>query len=196
NVTAIAPSATGFAVVYPCGTDVPLASTIDFTAGAIVPNSAIVKIGAGGAICVFSNVDTDLVLDVNGYEDATAVVQLFEPMRVLETRPGVTTADHLFESGGLRPSDTVLQLQIGNRLGIPTAIRAAVLNITVTEATGAGFLTVYPCGTSRPLASTLNYEKGATVANLAVATTSSDGKVCIYTQTATQLVVDLSGYHT
>ena len=37
---------------------------------------------------------------------------------------------------------------------------------------------------------------GTTVANLAIAPTSPDGKVCIYTQTATNLVVDLSGYHT
>jgi hypothetical protein len=196
NVTAIAPSAVGFATVYPCGEAVPLASTVNFSAGAIVPNSAMVKVGAGGAICIFSNVDTDLVLDVNGYDDATAVVQFFEPTRVLETRPALTTADHLFEAIGPRPSDSVLELQIGGRLGVPTAIRAAVLNITVTEPTGSGFLTVYPCGASRPLASTLNYTKGATMANLAVATTSADGKVCIYTQTATQLIVDLSGYHT
>ena len=46
------------------------------------------------------------------------------------------------------------------------------------------------------IASTLNYGRGTTVANLAVATTTTDGKVCIYTQTATHLVVDLSGYHT
>ncbi len=196
NVTAIGPAAAGFVTVFPCGEALPLASTVNFSTGAIVPNSAMVKVGAGGSICIFSNTDIDLVLDVNGYDAATAVVQFFEPARVLETRPGLTTADHLQEIGAARPSDSVLELQIGGRLGIPTAIRAAVLNITVTEATGTGFLTVYPCGGSRPLASTLNYTQGATVANLAVATTSTDGKVCIYTQTATHLVVDLSGYHT
>jgi hypothetical protein len=90
----------------------------------------------------------------------------------------------------------VFELQIGGRIGIPKAIRAAALNITVTEATGPGFITVYPCGGVRPIASTLNYGKGTTVANLAVATTTADGKVCIYTQTSTHLVVDLSGYHT
>jgi len=71
-----------------------------------------------------------------------------------------------------------------------------VLNITVTESTATGFVTVYPCDQSRPTASTLNFNVGTTVANLTVATTSKDGKVCIYTQRPTQLVVDLSGYHT
>jgi hypothetical protein len=196
NVTAINPSLEGFVTVFPCGEALPLASTLNFTAGAIVPNAAMVKVGAGGSVCVFSNVETDLVLDVNGYDAAPAVVQFFEPTRVLETRSGLTTADHLFEGGGLRPADSVLELPIGGRVGVPQTIRAAVLNITVTEAAAPGFVTVYPCGGTRPVASTLNYGKGTNVANLAVATTTADGKVCIYTQTATHLVVDLSGYHT
>ena len=198
NVTAINPSLVGFITVYPCGDAIPVASTLNFDAASIVPNSAIVKVGASGSICVFSNVETDVVLDVNGYDAANAVARLFEPIRVVETRvgPGLTTADHQFEGGGLRPDDSVLEVPIGARLGVPQAIRAAVLNITVTQSTGAGFVTVYPCGTPRPLASTLNYGRGSTVANLAIATTSPDGKVCIYTQRAVHLIVDLSGYHT
>ena len=196
NVTAINPSLEGFATVFPCGEPLPLASTLNFTAGTIVSNAAMVKVGAGGAICFFSNVETDAILDVNGFDAAPAIVQFMQPTRVLETRTGLTTADHLSEGGGLRPPDSVLELQIGGRVGIPASIRAAVLNITVTETGASGFITVYPCGGARPVASTLNYGRGTTVANLAVATTTTDGKVCIYTQTATHLVVDLSGYHT
>ena len=189
SLTAINPLDVGYATVYPCGEPLPLASTLNFTAGAIVPNAAAVKVGAGGTVCVFSNVETDLVLDVNGYHDAKAVVQYFPPTRVLETRSGagLTTADGTFVGGGLRPSASVLELPIGGRLGTPAAMKAAVLNITVTEASGAGFLTVYPCSATRPVASTLNYDRGTTVANLAIATTTADGKVCIFTQTATHL---------
>lgn len=198
NLTAVAPTAIGFATVFPCGEPVPNASTLNVSAGTIVPNSAVVKVGLGGAICIYSNVETDVILDVNGYHDGAGVVRFFEPTRVLETRvgPGLATADNLSAGGGLRPPDSVLELSIGGRLGVPVAIRAAVLNVTVTEATGPGFVTVYPCGATRPIASTLNYARGTTVANLAVATTTRDGKVCIYTQTTTHLVVDLSGYHT
>ena len=198
SVTAINPSLAGYITVYPCGQAAPVASTLNFDAGAIVPNSAIVKVGTGGSICVISNVETDVVVDVNGYDAANAVARVFEPMRVLETRigPGLTTADHLFEGVALRPDDSVLQLPIGGRLGVPPTIRAAVLNITVTGSAGTGFVTVYPCGSPRPVASTLNYGLGSTVANMAIATTSPDGKVCIYTQRAVHLIVDLSGYHT
>jgi hypothetical protein len=196
NLTTINAAAEGFATVFPCGQAPPLASTVNFTAGAIVPNAAIVKVGAGGSICVFSNVDTDLVLDVNGYDAAQTVVRFFEPTRILETRPGQVTFDHLFETKAPRPDDSVLELPIGGRIGMPKVMRAVLLNVTVTNATGPGFLTLYPCGGTRPVASTLNYSKGTTVANLAVAPTTTDGKVCIYTQTATDLIVDVSGYHT
>jgi hypothetical protein len=198
NLTAINPSIVGFATVYPCGEQIPLASTLNFVAGAIVPNSAIVKVGTGGTVCVFTNVEADLVLDVNGYHEAKAVVQYQQPTRLLETRtgPGLATADGQFAGGGLRPPASTLELTIGGRVGVPTAIKAAVLNVTVTEATGPGFLTVYPCDASRPIASTLNYDRGTTVANLTIASTTKDGKVCIYTQSPAQVIVDLSGYHT
>jgi hypothetical protein len=197
NVTAINPTIVGFVTVYPCGEQIPLASTLNFAAGAIVPNSAIVKVGAGGTVCVFSNAETDMVVDVNGYHEAKAVVQFAQPARLLETRsgPGFTTVDGQFSGGGLRPAVSVLELTIGGRASVPTAIKAAVLNVTVTEATGPGFLTVYPCNGTRPNASTLNYDRGTTVANLTIATTTKDGTVCIYTQTSAHVVVDLSGYH-
>jgi hypothetical protein len=196
NVTAIGPSQPGFVTVFPCGEPIPTASTLNFAAGDIVPNAAIVKVGAGGSVCVFSNVDTDLVLDVDGYDAVQSMARFMQPTRVLETRTGLTTADHALEGIGLRPADSVLELPIGGRVGVPPAIRAAVLNITVTESSGSGFVTVYPCDQSRPTASTLNFSAGTTVANLTVATTTKDGKVCIYTQRPTHLVVDLSGYHT
>ena len=137
NVTAINPTLAGFLTVFPCGEQIPVASTLNFTPGAIVPNSAVVKVGADGAICIYSNTETDIVVDVNGYDAAQAVVRLFEPTRVLETRAGLVTADGLDEFNGPRPSDSVLELPIGGRVGVPNAIRAAVLNITVTEATGS-----------------------------------------------------------
>jgi hypothetical protein len=192
----VSPALGGYLTVFPCGEPLPLASTLNVAAGAIVANSAIVKVGASGSICVLSNVDTDVVVDVNGYDVPLAAARVFDPARMLETRPGLTTADGLAQLNSARPDNSVLELQIGERLGVPTAIRAAMLNITVTEASAPGFITVYPCGAARPVASTINYVPGTTVANLAIATTSLDGKVCIYTQTATHLVVDVSGYHT
>ena len=166
-------------------------------AGAIVPNAAMVKVGVGGSVCVFSNVETDFVLDVNGYDaaDSGGAVPRSDPRARDPSWPCVLPTTCWRAAACDRPT-RCSNSRSAAELRVPTAIRAVVLNITVTEATGAGFVTVYPCSATRPVASTLNYGVGTTVANLAVATTTADGKVCIYTQRPTHLVVDLSGYHT
>ena len=48
-------------------------------------------------------------------------------------------------------------------------VGAVVLNVTVTDAQGPGFVTVYPCGAVRPLASSLNFVAGQTVPNAVIA---------------------------
>ena len=68
------------------------------------------------------------------------------------------------------------------------------MNVTVTEAVAAGFVTVFPCGAERPTASSLNVVAGATVANAVVVKVGVGGQVCVFTQSATQLVLDVDGY--
>ncbi len=66
NVTAVQPSGRGFLTLYPCGTTVPLVSNLNVVAGAIVANRAIVATAGSGQFCVFSSVDTDVVIDIEG----------------------------------------------------------------------------------------------------------------------------------
>ena len=65
--------------------------------------------------------------------------------------------------------------------------------MTVTNPVGSGFVTVFPCGQSVPLASNLNYVAGQTVPNVVVAKVGAGGKVCINSFAATDLVVDVAG---
>lgn len=81
------------------------------------------------------------------------------------------------------------------RAGVPADASAVVLNVTVTEPSASGFVTVYPCGGDRPNASNVNFVAGATVANAVTAKVGVGGKVCLYSYVATQLIVDISGYH-
>ena len=84
------------------------------------------------------------------------------PARILETRagPGLGTVDGGFNGIGIRPADSVLELGIVGRATMPEWARSVVLNVTVTGALGSGYLTVYPCGETRPTSSNLNYEAG------------------------------------
>jgi hypothetical protein len=89
----------------------------------------------------------------------------------------------------------VLQLQVGGRAGVPADANSVVLNVTSTGSTGNGFLTVWPCGQPRPLASNLNYAAGRDAANAVISSVGASGRVCIYTGAgATHLVADVTGY--
>jgi hypothetical protein len=96
--------------------------------------------------------------------------------------------------GGLPlPAGMVQEVQVTGGIGVPTDAVAAVLNVTATDTSGPGFVTVFPCGSAVPDASNLNYAAGTTIANAVTATIGVSGKVCIYTNATTHLIVDLNG---
>jgi hypothetical protein len=194
NVTVAEPIGSGFVTVFPCGSTQPLASNLNFTAGDVIPNAVIAKVGAAGKVCLFVSNGTQLIVDVNGYFPSTSSFHSMNPARVLDTRAGQATIDGLQQGDGLRAPGSVTQLQITGRASVPADATAAVLNVTVTEAQGAGFVTVYPCGTAIPTASNINYVAGSTVANLVVAKIGAGGAVCLYSNQGTHLVVDVNGY--
>jgi hypothetical protein len=94
----------------------------------------------------------------------------------------------------MRAADTVTALTVTGRGGVPADAAAVVMNVTVTEAQAAGYLTVYPCGSPRPTASNLNYTTGSTVANAVIVKVGTNGQICIYNQSATHLLADINGY--
>jgi photosystem II stability/assembly factor-like uncharacterized protein len=116
------------------------------------------------------------------------------PARLLDTRPGQTTIDHLFEGGGLLAADTTVALPIRGRGGVPANVGSAMLNVTITNPLSAGYVTVYPCGEARPNASNVNFVAGATVANSVVSKVGAGDLVCLYTLSSTHLIVDINGY--
>ncbi|MEZ5256618.1 MAG: InlB B-repeat-containing protein, partial [Ilumatobacteraceae bacterium] len=89
NVTVTRPAADGFLTLYPCGQDRPNTSTVNFAAGRDVANSVTVQVGQGGAVCVYSSADADVVIDVNGaYSSSEGAAHLLPlaPARLFDTR--------------------------------------------------------------------------------------------------------------
>lgn len=194
NVTVAGPLGSGFVTVYPCGAAQPMASNLNYTTGGIVPNAVIAKVGAGGNVCIFVSATTDLIVDVSGYFPTESSFRSINPARVLETRPGLTTIDGLQQGDGARAAGSVTAVQIGGRASVSSDPSAVVLNVTVTAARAAGYVTVYPCGTAVPMASNINYVTGSTVANLVVAKVGSGGAVCVFTSSGVDLIADVNGY--
>ena len=75
-------------------------------------------------------------------------------------------------------------------------IIAAVLNVVTVDPDDAGFVTLFPCG-QLPTTSSLNHSTGGMLrANNAITKLSSSGSVCVYTLSASNIVLDLAGYLT
>ena len=196
NVTVTDAQAPGYATVYPCGTNPPAASNLNYVVSSTTPNAVVSKIGTNGRVCVFTQSAIQLVVDVNGYFPATARLVSILPARLLETRSGMSTIDGQLNGIGLRSPGSITQIQVTGRAGVPANATSVVLNVTVTEAQAPGYATVYPCDASPPNASNLNYDTGATVANAVLSKLGAGGVVCVFTQSATHIVADVNGYFT
>ena len=198
NLTVVAPAGPGFATVWPCGGPMPTASNINYAAGVVVANAVLAKVGVDGKVCVYTHAATDLVVDVNGFVTAGSVggLESLLPARLLETRtgPGAVTVDGAFAGVGVRPAGSTVELLVAGRGGVPANASAVMLNLTVVAPAGPGFATVWPCGGPMPTASNINYAAGVVVANAVLAKVGVDGKVCVYTHAATDLVVDVNGF--
>jgi trimeric autotransporter adhesin len=197
NVTATGTVAPGYLTVYACGGALPGTSSLNFGGGQTVANLVISKLAADGTVCVRAQAGTHLIVDVSGYVPTTTTLHSLDPIRILDTRPGSGTVDGLAQGADRRPAGSVTELTVTGRTGGPAAASAVVLNVTAVAPSGGGYLTVYPCGITRPEASNLNFAANSgAIANAVITTVGTSGNVCIYTSTATQLLADLSAYVT
>lgn len=185
NVTAVNPSTGGYLSVYPCGRGRPEASSVNFAAGQTVPNAVLAKVGSNSSICVWSSVDTEVLVDVNGSIARSASFTASDPVRVFDSR-----------SLGRASAGSVTQIPITGLGGIPANASTMVLNVTVTDPTSSGYASVFPCGQSVPDASNLNFAVGQTVANAVVTGVGSGSSVCVFSSAATHLIIDVNGYDT
>ncbi len=93
NITAVAPTTTGFATVYPAGTSTPVASNLNFTsANKAIANLVVVKVGTGGAVSILNKTgSTHYLADVVGWYASAAGTTGTRytsnaPERILDTR--------------------------------------------------------------------------------------------------------------
>ena len=129
---------------------------------------------------------------------AGAFVPLPSPKRVVDSRiPNGDTDDEQDERFGPIPGGTFRAFTIAGRVGLPGDAQNVVLSVAAITPASNGYFTVFPCGTTRPLASSMNFTKGVTIANTVITTLgtggANTGKICIYTNTTANIVVDTSG---
>ena len=209
NVTVTDTTAPSYLTVFPTGSAQPVASNLNWVAGQTVPNRVEVPVGPGGTIEVYNAAgQTDVVVDVTGYYTSSTTgpgsyFSGFTPSRICDTRagnPSGLSGPAAQCTGETLGPGATLPVQVTGVGGVPpestaTPAVAAVLNVTVTDPTAAGYLTVWPAGSAQPVASDLNWVAGETVANLVPVTLGTSGQVDVYNPAGqTDVVIDVVGY--
>lgn len=194
NVTATNTTSPSFLTVWPAGGGRPLASSLNWDRDWTIPNAVTVAVGAGGAISVYNDAGlADVVIDVVGWFEVGAgeAFHPLSPARVQDSRGGTVVGryDTPWTRGVSR--DVVVA-----RGKIPPHASAVVTNTTVTRSTGGSHLTVWPSGQVRPLASSLNWQAGWTIANAVTSAVGAGGAVGVYNDAgAVDVVIDTAGWY-
>jgi hypothetical protein len=106
------------------------------------------------------------------------------------------TVDGQFSALGQLGQGDSVDLTVVGRGGVPmTGVGAVALNVTVANPSAASFLTVWPTGADRPLASNLNFGAGQTIPNMVIVPVGAGGQVSFYNNTGgVDVVVDVLGW--
>ena len=114
---------------------------------------------------------------------------------VVNAASAATVDGHYAGTGAINAGVTTTMTVVG-RGNVPlTGVGSVALNVTVTEPTSSSFLTVWPTGAARPLASNLNFVAGQTVANSVLTKVGADGTISIFNNSgAVQVVIDVVGW--
>ncbi len=197
NVTAVAPTASGYVTAWPSGRPRPNTSNLNFYAGRNIPNSVAVPVGADGKVNLFngSGGTVQLVADVAGYYLAgepteAGAFKAVGPSRVLDTRNGGGAAT------GPVPARGAVSVQITGSAGVPTGASAVAVNVTAVAPAGPGYITAWPSGQARPQASNINFSAGRNISGLVIVPIGTDGKVNLYNGSGgtVHLLADVAGY--
>lgn len=190
NLTVADSLSDGYLVAYPCGTEPPLASNVNFKRGEPRAGSAMVGLG-GGSLCLLSNADTNIIVDVSGYFASAK----FGPTNTMQPLGGARIVDSRDGTGGWSTPMAANEVRAFD----PTPgtggdnVYAAVLNVIATEGVHAGHLRVFPCGTATPLISTVNFADTGEATNLITVATGHDGMICVFANVQTEVVIDEFG---
>jgi len=198
HVTETNATGSGWIAAEPDGAGVPTTSSLNYGKGQTISNTLIVPVAADGKIELYNGAvsgSVDLIADVSGYFSATApdAFMPVTPFRAVDTRKvGSKIGIDGTETFSL---DSTLT---GASAGFPADATIAA-NVTATDETAGGALTVYPAGTSQPIASALNHGTNQNIANFGLfATSSSADSVDVYNNSpgSTDVIFDVFGYFT
>ncbi len=175
NIAADDPATAGFLTAWPCDVPRPTTSSLNVTARAARGAHALVALDGDRRLCIFGSTATELIVDLQG---------IFSPSSVDRFDP--TTPQRLADTRQSGRAPVV-------RVPAPDDATAVSLNITATGAARPGYLTAFPCDGALPTVASVNFRAGETVGGAAFVPVGETGEVCVFSNTPTDVIVDLTG---
>ena len=175
-----------------------LTMTVDGTAGSVAVTGDAFRRAVGLRSNWFAAAGTQTVTDrCNGRTEppvtapaaVAAPAARFEPIvpiRLVDTRDGSGTT-----ATGAQPLTGGCTLQIVPE--VPAGTTAVSVNVVTVDPVSQGYVTVYPCGVARPFTSAVQSQVGRIVSGSAIVPLGADGSFCVFSNTTTEIVVDLNG---
>ena len=216
----LTPTPTGIATATPTATPVPPSVTPSLTPTA-TPTRTSTSTPTSTPTVTPSPTPTRTPTAVPGTSTPTPVVPTPTPTRTPTTTPSVTPtvtpvgvpgatfytltpcriADTRLpngpQGGPALVAGAVRNFGVGGICGVSPTAKSVAVNVTVVNATAIGNLTLYPVGTSPPLASTLNYRASSARANNAVVPLGTSGSIsvlCSMPSGTADFILDVTGY--
>lgn len=185
NVAAVEAEAAGFVSVVPAGssTGEPETSNLNIDGpGITIANSAIIPLSEDGAIDIYSSTSAAILIDVLGYVPECGDYSVIDLERASDSRPDGT------------PAGSTTTVDVVGDFGDPEA-ELVIINLTLVDSGGAGFLTVYPSGGEFPPTSNLNVNAaGQTRAGLAIVPIGENDSIEVFNDVEGSILVDVLGY--
>ncbi len=122
------------------------------------------------------------------------------PCRLADTRPTAQSGANY--PNGFGPPSLVANAtrtfaiqSVSALCGIPSVAQAYSFAVTAVNAAALGVITMFPTGQTLPFAATLIFPATVPTLGAAIVAAGSNGSVDVWTNTATDLVIDVNGYY-
>jgi hypothetical protein len=213
NLTIVNETASGLVALGPTMTPTGEVTTINFVKGDIRANNVTVGLAPDGSLSAVFRSSTvgatiHLIFDVTGYftPDTTgATYHTVAPGRVLDSRATTSGHTNIGLSGTFKTKvPRTFKVAGVKALGwssalVPSGASAVTGNLTVTNATSVGYVSVGPTMAAVPSTSTVNVAKGVNRAN-GVTVKLNGGKLAAVwvgtTGSSADVIFDVTGYFT
>ena len=153
----------------------------------VLPAAVLMAVAAGQTVVAEPATVPARATPLTATPVSTGDRAVFVPMaqrRLLDTRSG----------SAVSPS-APRAVQVTGVAGIPVDALAVVVNVAAYQPAKAGYLTVYPTGSSRPVARSVSFAAREIAENVLTVKLGSGGRISVFASTVSHVVADVAGYY-